>query len=206
MQTISYPTKVTGDELTAADVNEVKTVVNANAVDVYKQLFIPAYLMHPDTDDPTEISVINDIPVLKFYPTSDKCHFLTQLPLDYKSGSDLSLKLVAVATSENTGAEFVDEYVVDIYITNTDADTVSADKILAKFSGNWDAMITTPASAPAKSVLTSQDMDYTGTNLKPGAIIGGNVVLSTQSSPIDPHTIILGLVIEYISDHRGKTS
>jgi len=204
MQTITYPTKVTGDELTAAEVNMIKTVVNANAVDVLKQIYIPAYQMHLGATTPPVIELMDNTPLLKFYPEGDHCFFHTKLPDDYKAGTPLFIQLFGLLPTI-AGASFSDEYAINISIVNITDDTPATDRILNKYQFGVDVFHSVTVGDAAKTILLNDYLDASITSvlIKPGALISGEIVLTEQGSAADPYTQILGLAILYTSDKNG---
>jgi len=129
MDTITFSDKSTGQTLTAADVNEIKSVVNANAIDTWDDVVIPVQSTYKPQADPPTVGYYRNGIIYEFN-TDDTIYFTIQLPHGYKVGSDVGIHfhfLISDAIADGTSYE--PEFELSYNVAEINGDFNAADGV-----------------------------------------------------------------------------
>lgn len=196
MDTITFADKSTGDQLTAADVNEIKTVVNANAADKYNSITLPALSLFKDVSNPPSESAQNGTYVLAFADTADKCYFTFKLPGDYKEGTDIKLSANFTVGSPPASDDTV-EANFNYRWANTGESFGASDSSIDAYKD-----ITTGISVTENTEIFSNQITGTGKTI--GSILNGSFLIS--QFVVADYINLISISLNYIVDGIGSTS
>jgi len=195
MTTITFADKSTGDQLTAADVNEIKTAVNANAADKYKEVEIDIMNTTNDTTNPPSSSYFEGYPV-KHFAQTDKVFFSLPIPLDYKEGTDLKPYVKMAFNVGFTSQVYELEFTMGYRFSDADSSIAASDST----TGYLNAFTT-------ETKLTLQKLyfdDISGAGKTVGGHLFGYFEVNTNDTP--DYLNIFSIGFAYVVDSIGSTS
>lgn len=196
MDTITFTDKSTGGSLTAADVNEIKSVVNSNAADKYKMLEFPAFLMAKDSTSPPADMTYKNRPALGF-SQNEKAHFVLSLPPEYKEGTDIIPFIKFSTNADYTGAGYTVEFSMQYDFANVDGDFFGSDYEVFAAPDAYTSASDDTLLREIFNTIDGSSFDISTTIL---------ITVECTNNDFATDLAVLAIGFYYESDERGSTT